>query len=229
VKDFARVVANNKKSESMAHVFREASKVAKSFRCGMNRLCLCGRVIMGVVNRLVETIIRDHANVRDLAVDHTERGLAIERWGGESIEDVSDILETKVPHVRRGIGGVHGAVDGAFDILPAAFSMILVLVVWLALPISDDKGTQDVMGSFTDFIRTTITDEFIHSTTFADDILEGVDEFLRAVHGEDVNDVGVTTDEDLGTSVTVDSGNLGYNCVRSNRFVTTENIEHGER
>ena len=184
---------------------------------------------MGVVNRLVETIIRDHANIRDLAVDHTEGCLAIERWGRESIENVSDILETKVPHVRWSIGGVHGAVDGAFDILPAAFSMILVLVVWLTLPISDDKGTQDVMGSFTDFIRTTITDEFVHSTTFADDILESVDEFLRAVHGEDVNDVGVTTDEDLGTSVTVDSGDLGYNCVRSNWFVTTENIEHGER
>ncbi len=184
---------------------------------------------MGIINRLVETIIRDHANVRNLAVDHTERCLAIERWGRESIEDVSDILKTKIPHIRWGIGGVHGAVDGAFDILPSAFSMILVLVVRLTLPIRDDKGAQDVVGSFTDFIRTTITDEFVHSTTFTDDILESVDEFLRAVHREDINDVGVTTDEDLGTSVTVDSGDLGYDGVGSNWFVTTENIEHGER
>ena len=95
---------------------------------------------MGVVNRLVETVIRDHADVRDLAVDHTEGGLAIERWSGESIEDVSDILETKIPHVRWGIGGVHGAVDGAFDILPATFSMILVLVMRFTLPIRDDEG-----------------------------------------------------------------------------------------
>ncbi len=142
MKDFARVVANNKKSESMADVFREPSDVAKkAFRCSMNRLSVGGRVIMGVVNRLVETIRRDHANVRDLAVDHAERCLAIEGWGRESVEDVSDMLETEVPHVRWGIGGVHGAVDGAFDSLPAAFSMILVLVVRLTLPIRDDEGT----------------------------------------------------------------------------------------
>ena len=95
---------------------------------------------MGVVNRLVETIIRYHADVRDLAVDHTERCLAIEGWGRESVENVGDILETEVPHVRWGIGGVHRAVDGTFDILPAAFSMILVLVMRLTLPIRDDEG-----------------------------------------------------------------------------------------
>ena len=151
-------MANNKKSESMADVFRETSKVSKAFRRSMNRLCLCGRVIMGVVNWLVETVIRDHANVRDLAIDHAERCLAIEGWGRESVEDVGDILKAEVPHVRRGIGSVHGAVDGAFDILPAAFSVILVLVMRLTLPIRDDEGAQDIVGSFTDLIRTTITD-----------------------------------------------------------------------
>ncbi len=224
-----RVVANNKESESMADVFRETSKVAKAFRCTMNRLCLWGRAIMGVVNRLVEAIIRDYANVRDLAVDHAERCRAIEGWGRESVEDVSDILETEIPHIRWCIGCVHGAVDGAFDILPAAFSMILVLVVRLTLPIRDDEGAQDVVSSFTGLIRTTVTDEFVHSTTFTYDILEGIDEFLRTVHRKDVNDVGVTTDEDLGTSVAVDSGNLGYDCVGSNGFMTAEDIEHGER
>ena len=85
------------------------------------------------------------------------------------------------------------------------------------------------MGSFTDLIGTAVTDEFVHSTTLAYDILEGIDEFFRAVHRKDVNDVGVATDEDLGTSVAVDSGDLGYNCVSSNGFMTAEDIEHGER
>ncbi len=85
------------------------------------------------------------------------------------------------------------------------------------------------MGSFTDLICTTITDEFVHSTTFTYDILEGIDKFLRAMHRKDVNDVGVATDKDLGTSVAVDSGDLGYDCVGSNGFVTAEDIEHGER
>ena len=84
------------------------------------------------------------------------------------------------------------------------------------------------MGPFTDLIRTAITDEFVHSTTLAYDILEGIDEFFRAVHRKDVNDVGVTTDKDLGTSVAVDSGDLGYDCVGSNGFVMAEDIELGE-
>ncbi len=85
------------------------------------------------------------------------------------------------------------------------------------------------MRSLADLISTTVTDKFVHGTTFTYDILlEGIDEFLRAVHRKDVNDVGVATDEDLGTSVTVDSGDLGYDCVGSNWFMTAEDVEHGE-
>ncbi len=131
MKDFARTIGtNNKKCEGRANVFGESSEVAKAFRRSVDRLSLGGRVIMGVVYRLVETIIRDHANVGDLTVDHAERSLAVEGWGREPVENVGDILKTEVPHVRWGVGRVHRAVvDGMFDILPAMFSMVLVLVV----------------------------------------------------------------------------------------------------
>ena len=59
---------------------------------------------MSVVNRFVETIVRNHANVGDLTVDHAERGPAVEGWGREPIEDVGNILKAEVPHVRWCVG-----------------------------------------------------------------------------------------------------------------------------
>ncbi len=123
MKDIARVMTNNKEGEGMANTFGETSEVAKTLRCSVDRLSLCGRVIMGVVvNRFVETIVRNHANVGDLTVDQVERGPAVEGWGRETIEDVGNILKAEVPHIRWCVGSVHGAVDGTFDILPATFS-----------------------------------------------------------------------------------------------------------
>ncbi len=141
MKDFARVVTDDKKGEGMTNIFRESSKIAKTFRSSVNWLGFGRRVIMGVVHRLVETIIRDHADVRDLAVDHAEWRPTVEGRGGEPIENVGNICKAEVPHVRGGVGSVHRTVDGAFDILPVTFCMVLMLIVGFTLPIGNDKGT----------------------------------------------------------------------------------------
>ncbi len=181
----------------MANVFGESSEVTKTFQRSVDRLSLGGRVIVGVVNRLVETILRDHANVGDLTDEHPERSFAVEGWGREPVENVGDILETEVPHVRWGVGGVHRAVDGTFDILPATFGMVLVLVVGFTLPIGNDKGAQNIVSSFADLISTVVTGKFIHgTTTFTYDVFKGVDELLGTVHRKDVNNVCVAADED---------------------------------
>ncbi len=115
--------------------------------------------------------------------------------------------------------------DGAFDIMPATFGMVLVLVLMgFTLPVGNDKGAQNIMSSFADLISTAVTDKFIHGTTFTNDVFKGIDEFLGTVHRKDVNDVWVVTDKDLGTSVTIDSGDLGYDGVGSDRFTTAKNV-----
>jgi hypothetical protein len=57
VKDFARVMTDDKKSERLANILGESSEVPKAFQRSVNQLGLGGRIVMGVVNRLVEAVL----------------------------------------------------------------------------------------------------------------------------------------------------------------------------
>jgi hypothetical protein len=111
---------------------------------------------MGAINWLVETVIRNHADIRNLAIDHAEGCLTVEGWGRETIENVRDILKTEVPHAGRGVGGVRRTVYGTFDILPATFFGVILVVRFTFLAVRKDKGApENIMGPFTDLITTT--------------------------------------------------------------------------
>lgn len=93
------------------------------------------------------------------------------------------------------------------DFLPLTFGIILVLEVGFALPIRNDKCTEDIEDTSTNFHFGAVTDEFIHSTAMTDDVFERVDELGFGLHRIDVNDVGIAPYEDLGKVVTIDGGN----------------------
>jgi hypothetical protein len=72
-----------------------------------------------------------------------------------------------------------------------------------------------------------VADEFIHGTMFTDNIFESVDNFLGTMHGKNIKDLRLTSNEDLGTIVTVDGWVLGYDGICRDWFVAAENVEHG--
>ncbi len=160
VKDFTLfVTADHKKGERMAKILRgEPSEVPEAFRRSVNRLSFGGRVLMSVVNRFVEMLKRDHADIRNLSIDHTQRhATIIEGWCRDPIEEnICDIFKAEVPHIRRCVRGVHCMVDGTFDILPATFGVILMLVVRFTLPVRNDKGKKDIMGAFANLLSTMV-------------------------------------------------------------------------
>jgi hypothetical protein len=74
-----------------------------------------------------------------------------------------------------GTSAVHDGVSHAFDILVLSFSRILMLLMWLALPITNDKVTEDVLDTTTDLHLSTVTDKAGGGPTTADDILQCID------------------------------------------------------
>lgn len=101
-----------------------------------------------------------------------------------------------------------------------------MLVVWFALPIWDDEGSEDVKDTLADFDLCTIADEFIHCAACTDGVFEGVDKFGAGFHAVDVNDVGQAADKDLRTGVPSDGGDgRGYG-VGGNGLVSASHVEH---
>jgi hypothetical protein len=80
-------------------------------------------------------------------------------------------LKAKQPETGWGISAIEKHVRNAFKFLPLAFGIVLVLIVWLTLPIFDDKGTKDVKDIFADFDLGTVANELVHGTTRTDNVL----------------------------------------------------------
>ena len=63
----------------------------------------------------------------------------VKRWIRDTVENVGNILETKIPDFWRGISAVHESVDGSFEGLISAFEEVLVLVIRFATPKANPK------------------------------------------------------------------------------------------
>ncbi len=70
---------------------------------------------------------------------------------------------------------VHVPLDILFEMAPASFSRVLMLIVGLTLPVIDEESMEDVLDSLGYFDLSTISDEHVHSSPFSYDIFEGVD------------------------------------------------------
>ena len=140
-------------------------------------------------------------------------------------------MEGEQPFVGMSTGGVHHEVRTVFDDLPHAFSEVLVLIVGFTLPVVDVKGAEYIEDALADFDAGAVTDEFVHGTAFADDILKGVDKLSFGLEGVNVSDKGMAADEKLGSfdATGVDGGGVGINRVGGNRFMATEDVAGGER
>jgi hypothetical protein len=184
---------------------------------------------MQIVHRLVKGEDGDHADVRHLTRESSEGCIMVERGDRQPIEDENDVLHTQKPHVGGGAGAIHDNMGESFDLLPLSFSVVLVLVLGFTLPVFDDEGTQDIKNSFTGFNGNTITDEFVHSTALTNIILEGTDELIHGFHTIYVDNMGVSTDEDLRVFVITKCRHRAGDGVGGNRFVTAVNVEGRER
>jgi len=82
---------------------------------------------------------------------------------------------------------IHNGVNQAFELLDAAFSEVLVLVVWFTLPISDAIGTQDLLDLVAYFDLSTVTNKLGRRSSSPNLILKGVDELPIGLDGINIS------------------------------------------
>ena len=87
-----------------------------------------------------------------------------------------------------------------------SFSRVLVLMPWFTLPITDEKGTKNVLDPCNDLHLRVIGNEPRGGTAIPYDVLKGVGKLFLSFHTDNVNDLGVKTNEDLKTSFTTING-----------------------
>ena len=85
--------------------------------------------------------------------------------------------------MSRGTTAVQYNVGVLFNRLVPSFSRVLMLTVGRTLPVTNKQATKDVKYFITDFDLGPITDEFVHSTFFANIILQYIDKFTVRLHG----------------------------------------------
>ena len=227
VEDLTGVLGKYLERMGVADGFGETNKKGRDLR----RIGREARFITLDVDRHAEGHKSDEADVGGLAGEFLKGRGVVEGGDGHTVADVNDILECEQPFVSVGAGGIHHKVCAVFDDLPHAFSEVLVLIVGFTLPVVDVKGAEYIEDALADFDAGAVTDEFVHGTAFADDILKGVDKLSFGLEGVNVSDKGMAADEKLGSfdATGVDGGGVGINRVGGNRFMATEDVAGGER
>jgi hypothetical protein len=161
--------------QGMPDVFSKTDKMAVCFACLDNTLA--ARCMMLIVNPLIESEIGNHTDVGQLGMESEVGSVIVDCGGRHSIEYESAVMTTECPTLWGGIRGVHDTMNKLLKLLPVTFGVILVLVVWFALPILNDEGTKYVLDTVADLNGGTVTDKFIHgSSPLADFVFKGVDE-----------------------------------------------------
>ena len=131
--DFASVACEDAIREGVAHVLSKADKVTVA----LARVAREIRVVDAVVDRLEPGEAEDDADVDGGAMEHLEGDAMFEGRSSEVVENKADVFKGKEPTIFGGSSAVQEGVDIAFDVLPAAFSGVLVLHVGLADPGAD--------------------------------------------------------------------------------------------
>jgi hypothetical protein len=86
----------------------------------------------------------------------------VECGGRHPIEDESTVMTTECPTFWWGIRGVHDTMNKLLELLPVTFSVVLMLVVGLTLPILNDQGAEYVLDTVADLSGSTIASDDDH-------------------------------------------------------------------
>jgi hypothetical protein len=212
----------------MANMCGKTDKVTEGL-AGLEDSFGCGSVVL-IVNLLVESEDRDHADIRELLMQSEIGRVVIEEGRRHAVEDKRTIMATEGPEFRRCIGTVHDTVDDLFKFLPATFSIILVLIMWFTLPILNDEGTEDVLYAVADFDRGGVADELVHGSPIADLIFKSVDELIRGMpHVVKRDHEGDTANEKLEACNTANGRNIATDSIRGDSLMATTDIAGRKR
>ncbi len=118
------------------------------------------------------------------------------------VKEKTDIENTLEPECRWGTSVVKNGIGHSFDSLDMMFSIVLVLLVGLRLPVINTIHVQDIIGFGTNFNPGTVTDQLVHSSPFPDVVLKGVGKLLLSFHAIDVSDMGLSSNINLSTGFT---------------------------
>jgi hypothetical protein len=116
----------------------------------------------------------------------------------------------------------------AFEFLPLAFSIVLMLIVRFTLPIGYVVHTEDVVDGPANFDLGTVTDELVHGTAITDYVTKRVNKVRFGLHANDIKDMGFAPHKNLGTLISAEGGNRAVYGVGGNGFLTAVYVEGGK-
>jgi len=93
--------------------------------------------MLDIVHRLIKGEAKERANIRSDASENPKGNLPLKGLAGSVIKNEAHVRHTQEPGISRSTSTIHQRVGDTFNSLVTAFSGVLVLVVWFALPIID--------------------------------------------------------------------------------------------
>ena len=110
----------------------------------------------------------------------------------------------------------------------ASLSEVLPLMVGLALPLSNEESTKDVLDTCACLRPGLVRDEPVHRSSLANNILQGVDKLGLFLHSDDIADIGAKPDKELGAGFSaVDRRCVREDCIRGNILVALADVGPG--
>ena len=98
---------------------------------------------------------------------------------------------------------IHPPLMVALEVSPTMLSEILVLIVSFTLPVINTERTKDIGNSSGCLNTSTVRNQEVHCSPFADNIFQCIDKFFGVSNTIDVNDKRLTTNKYLRHGLTV--------------------------
>ena len=109
--------------------------------------------------------------------------------------------------------------------MPPSFCIVLMLMVWLALPASYEKRTQKIKDAFTDVNLRPVAYELRRRSPFTYVVLDRVDEFSISFDPISIGHVRVVSNvQNRGGRTVVDCWSVGVYDVETNGFISARNV-----
>ena len=141
------------------------------------------------------------------------------------VEQVTYIEEAKQPCESRSTGAVEDAVAPGLGHLPPSFCIVLVLMVWFALPASYEKRTQKIKDAFTDVNLRPVAYELRRRSPFSYVVLDRVDEFSISFDPISIGHVRIVSNvQNRGGRTIVDRWGVGVYNIETDGFIAAQNV-----
>ena len=109
------------------------------------------------------------------------------------VKEEGDILQAEKPCMWRCSNTVHDGVDQGLQLLDPVFSKVLMLIMRLALPITDAVRVQDFLDLVADLHLGAVTDKLSRGSPCPDLVFQSIDELPIGFDGINISDKGFDT------------------------------------